>query len=109
MILGTVETCGVHPVAQCELARVVDAETALLGRVDEEQPAERPEGLPAEALFPLLVKQEHSTPGVGRLRGGDEARESGPDDDQIRVVVYPHGNNLQILARAESAAVEGTY
>ena len=81
VVFGTVEARGVHPVAQRELVRVVDAEAALLGRVDEEQPAQRPERLPAQALLALLLDQKHSAPRVGRLRGGDETRESRSNDD----------------------------
>ena len=46
------------------------------GRVDEEQSAERPERLAAEARLGLLVEQDHPAAGVGQLRRRDQARES---------------------------------
>ena len=59
VVLGTVEAGGAQPVLQREFVAVADAQPALFGAVDEEQPAERPEGLPAEVGGVLLVDDEH--------------------------------------------------
>ena len=64
---------------------------ALLGGVDEEQPAERPERLPAQVLLRLLVEQQHPPAGVGQLGGGDQAGQAGADHDDVRV----HGPTLR--------------
>src|SRR5437660_11764053 len=48
------------PILQGQRQGVVDAESPLLRRVDEEEPAERPERLPAEGGFRLLVEQDHT-------------------------------------------------
>ena len=61
---------------QRELARVLDAQPPLLGAVDEEQAAERPERLAAERRLRLLVDEDHPAAGVGQLGGGDEAGEA---------------------------------
>ena len=74
----------------------------LLGRVDEEQPAERPERLPAEVGLGLLLEQEHPPPGVGELRGGDQPGEPGPDDDDV--CFEPFGRALAHDAAPASAA-----
>ena len=90
VVFGTIEASGVHPIAQCELVRVTDAEAPLLGRVDEKKPAQRPERLPAKALLALLLDEQHSAARVGRLRGGDKTRESRSNDDYVSVV-HSHG------------------
>ena len=54
-----------QPVLPGQVERVLDAHPALLGRVDEEQPAERPERLPAEVL--LRAPGRAGSPG-GRRR-----------------------------------------
>ena len=66
-----------------ELERVLHAHASLLGGVDEEQPAERPVRLPAEARLGLLLDDHDALAGVDELGGGDEAREPGADDDRV--------------------------
>ena len=78
-----VELRAAHPVLQGELVGVLDAHPPLLRAVDEEQSAERPERLPADALLRLLVQQQHPLARVGELGGCDEAREPGADDDDV--------------------------
>ena len=51
------ELRGAEPVVERELGGVLHPEAALLGGVDEEQPAERPEGLPAERGARLCVEE----------------------------------------------------
>jgi hypothetical protein len=69
---------------------VADAQAPLLGAVDEEQSAERPERLPAQRLGAFLIEQDHLASCVRQLGGGDEARKPPADDDHIRVhVVLP--------------------
>ena len=48
LVLGPVELRGAEPVLHRQLAAVADAQAALLGAVDEEQAAERPERLAAD-------------------------------------------------------------
>ncbi len=85
MVLGPVELRAAEPVLQGEVVGVLDAHPALLGAVDEEQSAERPEGLTAEVLLGLLVDQDDPPAGVGQLGGGDETGEPGPHDDDVSV------------------------
>jgi hypothetical protein len=68
---------------------VVHAHPALLGRVDQEQPTEAPERLPAQALLRLLVDQHHPPARVGCLGGGRQPGESVAHDDHIGV--HAHG------------------
>jgi hypothetical protein len=63
----------------------VDAHPALLGGVDEEQPAEAPERLAAQRLLGLLVDQEHAATRVGDLRCGGEPGQAVTDDDDVRI------------------------
>ena len=56
-VLVAVEAGRAQPVLPGELVRVVDPQPALLGAVDEEQAAERPERLAAERGLRLLVEQ----------------------------------------------------
>ena len=70
---------------QASSSGVLDAHPALLGGVDEEQAAERPERLAAERRLGLLVEQDHPPAGVGELGGGDQPGQPGPDDDDIGV------------------------
>ena len=62
---------------------VADAQAPLLGAVDEEQAAERPERLPAEVGAVLLVEDQHPQPAIHQFACGDQARESGPDNDHV--------------------------
>ena len=52
LVLGPVEARRAEPVLQREVVGVLHAHAALLGAVDEHQPAERPERLAAEATPP---------------------------------------------------------
>src|SRR6185312_16153585 len=80
-----VEARGAEPVLPRELERVLHAHEALLCGVDEEQPAERPPGLAAEVHGRFLLDDEHALARVHQLRGGDQSREAGTDDDRIGV------------------------
>ncbi len=85
LVVEAVEAGGSQPVLPRQLERVLDPHPPLLGRVDEEQPAEGPEGLAAEILLRLLVDQNHPAPRVGKFGGRDQARETGPDHDHIGI------------------------
>ena len=90
LVLGPVEARRAQPVLPRELARVADAHPPLLGAVDEEEPAERPEGLTTERALGLLVDEDDPAARVGELGRGHEAGQSAADDDRVRVPV-PHG------------------
>ena len=83
LVLGPVESGRAEPVLPGELARVLDPQAALLGAVDEEEPAERPERLPAEGLLRLLLDEDHALPGGGQLGGRDEPGKARADDDGV--------------------------
>ena len=78
-----VERRGAEPILQSEFVTVADTESALLRAVDEEQTAERPEGLPAEVGAVLLIDDQHPLPAVHHLAGGHQAGQARPDDDDI--------------------------
>ena len=82
-VLVPVELGRAHPVLRRELEAVLDAHPALLRAVDEEEPAEAPEGLAAEGLLALLVDEHDPLPAVGELSGGDESGETGTHDDDV--------------------------
>ena len=85
MILGPVEAGRAEPVLQRQLVRVANSHPPLLGTVDEEQPAERPERLAAERALRLLVEQDDAPASRSQLGCRDEARESRADDDHVGV------------------------
>ena len=84
VVLGAVEPGGAEPVLPGQLEGVVHAQPALLRGVDEEQPAEGPPGLAAEGCLGLLLEQDHPLAGVGEFRGGHEAGQPRPHDDDSR-------------------------
>jgi hypothetical protein len=53
------------------------------GLSDEEQPAERPEGLPAQVGAVLLVEDQHPQAALDEFAGGHQARQFGADDDRV--------------------------
>ncbi len=87
-VLGPVEPGRPGPVLPREVEAVADAHPALFGRVDHEQPAERPEGLPAKAPPRFLVKKRHAPVPVEQFAGGGQAGEAAADDHHIRFI--PH-------------------
>ena len=98
VVLGAVELGAAEPVLAGQLERVLDAEAPLLGRIDEEQPAEAPEGLTAQALLALLLDEQDRPPGVGGLGCCDQPGEPGPDDDDVcvhPVSLVPSGPSCQ--------------
>ena len=96
---AAVEARRAEPVLQGEVGGVADAEAALLGGVDEEQPAERPERLPAEARRGLLVEQDHPPARVRQLGGGHQPGEPGPHDDDVCVHVHHPGTAAPAAGR----------
>ena len=87
-ILVAVEARRSHPVLQRQIVTVLDAEPALFGAVDQEQSAERPEGLAAEALFALLVDHDDALAGVGDFGRGDEAGQPPADHDYVCIACH---------------------
>lgn len=73
------------PVLPRQLTGVLDPHQPLLGRVDQEQPAERPERLPAQIGLRLLVEEQHLAPGVHEFRRRDQPGQPAADDDHIGV------------------------
>ena len=87
-VLVAVEARRAHPVLQREIVTVLDAEPALFGAVDQEQSAERPERLAAEALFAFLVDHDDAFAGVGDFGRGDQARQPAADHDYVRILSH---------------------
>src|SRR5690606_10362153 len=80
-----VEAGGPHPVLQGEFVGILDPESSLFGTVDEEQPTERPEGLPANVVRVLLIDQQNLATGVDQFTDRHEPRESRPHHDHVSV------------------------
>ena len=55
----------------------------LLGRVDHEEPAKRPEGLPTQGALGLLLDDNYLFAAIGEFRRSDKTGQTGPDDDDI--------------------------
>ena len=75
---------------QASSCESLDAHPPLLGAVDEEQPAERPERLAAERALRLLLEQDHAPAGVGQLGRRDQPGEPGADHDRVGVCSRAH-------------------
>ena len=101
VVLGPVEARGAEPVLQRQLVAVADAQPALFGAVDEEQPAERPERLTAEVGGVLLVDDQDAAAAFGELTGGDQARKARSDDDDISIC---HGRQCSGRVRRRRSA-----
>ena len=86
VVLGPVELRRAHPVLQRQLAAVADLQPALLGTVDEEQAAERPEGLPAERVLALLIEQDDAFSGIAKFRGSNQPRQPAAHHDHIGIL-----------------------
>ena len=97
VILVAVEAGRPHPVLQREVETVLDAEPALFGAVDQEQAAERPERLAAEALFALLVDHDDAFAGVGDFGCRDEARKA-----RRRPRLRPHPRAIASFPRSRA-------
>ena len=87
-IFRPVEGGRAQPVGQRQFVRVTDAHTPLLGRIDQEEPAERPERLSAQRLFRLLVEDDGLASGIDKLAGSDQAGQTGTDDDGVGVPAH---------------------
>jgi hypothetical protein len=84
----TVESGSAHPVLHCQLERVLDAESALLGAVHEEESAERPECLRAEVGCVLLFHDKDFAAGACQFVGGDQSRQPCPDNDDVSLFAH---------------------
>ena len=82
MVVVAVEARRPHPVLQCEIVGI-DAEPALLGRVHQEESAERPKGLSAKALLAFLIDDDDALAGICDLGCCDQSRQSTADHDYV--------------------------
>ena len=105
-VLRAVEARGAQPVLPGKLAGVVDAHPALLGGVDEEEPAERPPGLAPEIRRRFLVDDHDSAAGISQLGRGDQPGKTCSHDDDIGVhapiVAHPCVERLLFGSRCVS-------
>ncbi len=85
VIFRPIEARRSHPVLKGQIMTVADAHQALFGTVDEEQATQRPEGLPTEVLFPLLVKHDHLAAAICGLRRCDQPGKPCPNDKHIAI------------------------
>jgi hypothetical protein len=73
--------------------RVANTHAPLLGRVDQENAAERPECLTAERLLGLLIDNDDFPAGIDQFGGGYQAGESGSNDDRVGVVTHARASS----------------
>ena len=110
VIVVAVEAGRPHPVLQRQVVTVLDAEPALLGRINQEQSAERPEGLAAEALLALLLDHDDASAGVGNFGRRDQAREPAADHNDISLIGHRFAPLPSTgLKPAALTAVNGKY
>jgi hypothetical protein len=87
-VLIAVERRRSHPIVERKRMRVADAQAPLLGRIHEENAAERPERLAAERLFRLLIENDDRLARFGELSRCDQAGQTGPHDDHVGIVSH---------------------
>jgi hypothetical protein len=85
VVLVPVERGERLPVVPRQLERVPYPQPALLRAVDEEQTAERPERLAADARRRLLFDDDDPLARVGQLTGRHQAGQAPADHDHVRV------------------------
>ncbi|MNQ31191.1 hypothetical protein D3C85_445580 [compost metagenome] len=73
------------PVPPGQVDAVAHAQLPLLRRVDQEQPAERPEGLAAQIGRVLLIDQRHPLARLNQFIGGDQSGQSPAHNDDVCV------------------------
>src|SRR5262245_36849537 len=78
-----VEASRPQPVLQRKVVGIADAHAPLLGAVDDEQAAERPERLAAQGLLTLLIEQDDALTGLDQLASSHEPGEASADDDGV--------------------------
>ena len=88
MILVAIEACSTPPILQRKLIGIPDAEPALLGRVDQEQAAERPERLATKVLLAFLIDDDDALAGVGKLGCGNKTGKARTHHDHIGIVSH---------------------
>ena len=86
----TIESGGTEPVLPGQFDRILDAESALLGGIDEEQTTQRPESLPTQVLFVLLFQHGHTLAGLHQFMGCDQPGKPAPDHNDVKPVGH-HG------------------
>jgi hypothetical protein len=85
LVVKAVELGAALPVGPGQVERVLDAKVALLWRADQEQPAERPPGLPAEVGRVLLIDERDPAAGAGQLVRGDQPGQPVSDDNNVSI------------------------
>src|ERR1700757_10031 len=83
VVLGAIEGGRTEPILQGEFVAVADTQPALLWAVDEEQAAERPEGLPTQVGAVLLVEDQHPQAAVHQSARGHETRQPRADNNRV--------------------------
>jgi len=68
----------------------------LFRRIHKEQSAQRPERLSAERVLRLLIDDDRLASRVGDFRGGDKARETAADNDDVRVGAGRHNSRIEL-------------
>jgi hypothetical protein len=101
LVVHPVELGTAPPVVPGQVEGVLDAQAPLLRGVDEEEPAEGPERLPAEVGRVLLVHQRDPAAPAGQFARGDQARESRSDDDDVGI----HGDRPFLIRWWRSSMV----
>jgi hypothetical protein len=94
VVFRPVELRRAQPILPRQLKAVAHAHATLLGRIDEEQTAKRPEGLSAQILFTLLIDDDHTLATIGGFRGRDQSRKAGAHDQDIAIHDEPSRRKL---------------
>jgi len=87
-IFLAVEARRPYPVLQRQFVTVLDAEPALFRRIHQEQSAERPESLAAEALLALLIDHDDAFASFRNFRRRDEARKASADHNDVSILSH---------------------
>mmetsp|Transcript_26837 Transcript_26837/g.48474 ORF Transcript_26837/g.48474 Transcript_26837/m.48474 type:complete len:247 (-) Transcript_26837:16-756(-) len=102
-ILRSVELRRPHPIGKRQFRTVFDAHTTLFGRIHHEQPAQRPERLPAKALSTFLVQHQHFATSACGLISRHKPCQAAANDNHIG-----HGPSSPVPEKASPRGLKPT-
>ena len=115
IVVIAIEARRTDPVLQCQIITVLDAEPALLWRIDQKQSTERPECLAAEVLLAFLIDDDRPLAGFGDFGGRHQPCQSAADDNDVciprhrvsLVCWFRHSESGRAVLRIERGRLTG--
>src|SRR6266567_652855 len=87
-IFFPVKSSAAQPILPGQFMRIMNAQSPLLRRVDQEQPPKGPERLPTKRCLWLLIQHYYASSRVNQLRGSHQARQASANNDRISITTH---------------------